>query len=257
MVAEKNLIGSSAIVTGAAQGIGEVIARTLAREGASVAIVDINLQGAQQVASEIQASGGSALSIKVDVTQPQEVAKMVEEVLDRCNAVDILVNNAGGFHQSVSILDTSEDQWDQIITLNLRSVFLCCRAVAKHMMERRKGRIINIASRGGVHPSSVTGLSNLPYVTAKGGVITFTKHLARELAPYGITANSIAPGTALTPRVKKLRDAEVLKRIAERNPMGHLIEPQDVAEAALFLASEGSRYITGINLNVNAGLVMI
>ncbi|MCJ7640535.1 MAG: SDR family oxidoreductase [Desulfobacterales bacterium] len=256
MATEKKLIGSRAIVTGAAQGFGESIVRALAHEGASVAIADLNLQGAKQVASEVEASGGSALAIKVDVTQPQEVAKMVEEVLNRWNTIDILVNNAGGWYKSSSIVEFTDDQWDQIITLNLKSVFLCSRAVAKHMMERRKGRIINIASRGGVHPSS-TGIANIAYVTAKGGVITFTKHLATELAPYGVTVNSIAPGTALTPRVKKVRDAESLRRIAERNPMGHLIEPQDVAEAALFLASEGSRYITGINLNVNAGLVMI
>ena len=256
MAAERRLVGSKAIVTGAAQGIGEVIAKTLAREGASVAITDLNLQGAKQVASEIEASGGSALAIKVDVTQPQELTKMVEEVLNQWNTIDILVNNAGGWYKSFSIVEFADDQWDQIIALNLKSVFLCSRAVAKHMMERRKGRIINIASRGGVHPTS-TGIANLAYVTAKGGVITFTKHLATQLAPYGITVNSIAPGTALTPRVKKVRDAESLRRIAERNPMGHLIEPQDVAEAALFLASEGSRYITGINLNVNAGLVMI
>jgi len=256
MATERKLVGSRAIITGAAQGFGESIARIFAHEGASVAIADLNLEGAKRVASEVEASGGSAMAIKVDVTQPQEVAKMVEELLNRWNAIDILVNNAGGWYKSFPIAEFTDDQWDQIITLNLKSVFICSRAVAKHMLERRKGRIINIASRGGVHPSS-DGIANLAYVTAKGGVITFSKHLATQLSPYGITVNSIAPGTALTPRVKKVRDAESLRRIAERNPMKHLIEPQDVAEAALFLASEGSRYITGINLNVNAGQVMI
>lgn len=256
MVAEKEFLEKRAIVTGAAKGIGEVIARTLAREGASVVIADHGLEGAKQVASEIEASGGSAMAIKVDVTRPQEVAKMVEEVLNRWNAIDILVNNAGGFKKAFPIVETTDDEWDQIMALNLRSVFLCCRAVAKHMMEWRKGRIINMASRGGVHPGSA-GLANIAYATAKGGVITFTKQLATQLGPYGITVNSIAPNTTLTPQVKKVWDEERIRRVAGMIPMGHLIEPQDVAEAALFLASEGSRYITGINLNVNGGAVMI
>ena len=268
-----------AIVTGAAQGIGEAIARAFAREGASVATVDLNLQGAQQVASEIEASGGSALAMEVDVTRAEEVVRMVDEVLARWNAIDVLVNNAGGSHPVASseavssalptghspdrvtrsfppIVEITAEQWERVMALNLMSVFLCCRAVAKHMMQRRKGRIINIASSGAVHPRA-NDPSYLPYATAKGGVITFTKHLATELGPYGITVNSIAPGTTLTPRVHKRRDAESLKKIAERNPMRHLVEPQDIAEAAVFLASEGGRYITGINLNVNAGSIMI
>jgi NAD(P)-dependent dehydrogenase (short-subunit alcohol dehydrogenase family) len=279
MVAEGRLLGLRTIVTGAAQGIGEAIARAFAREGASVAIVDLNLQGAEQVASEIEASGGSALAMRVNVSRPEEVARMVDEVLARWNAIDVLVNNAGGSHPSASsgdmpsvlpshhspdlvvrsfppIVEITTEQWKQVMELNLLSVFLCCRAITKHMMERRKGRIINIASSGAVHPRS-NDPSYLPYATAKGGVITFTKHVATELGPYGITVNSISPGTTLTPRVQKRRDAESLRKIAERNPMRHLVEPQDVAEAALFLASEGGRYITGINLNVNAGSIMI
>jgi 3-oxoacyl-[acyl-carrier protein] reductase len=256
MAAVKKLSGKRAIVTGAAQGIGEAIAKTLAREGASVAIADLNIQGAQQIAAEVEASGGEAFGVQADVTESRAVEKMVKEALDRWGTVDILVNNAGGFFKFSPITEITDEQWDRFIALNLRSVFLCSRAVAKHMMERKQGRIINMASRGGVHPN-FTSPSFLPYVTAKGGVITFTKHLAKELGPYGITVNSICPGTALTPRVKKVRDEESLKRIAALNPLGHLIEPQDVAEAALFLAGEGSRYITGINLNVNAGALML
>ena len=256
MGTEKKLSGSKAIVTGAAQGIGEVIAKLFANEGASVAIADVNLPGAKRVASEIEASGGSAFAIKVDVTQSQEVTKMVEELMGRWKAIDILVNNAGGFYQFAPIGEVTEDQWDMVITLNLKSVFLCSKAVAKHMKERQKGRIINIASKAGVHPNWASP-SYLPYGTAKGGVIVFTKYLASELASSGVTVNAISPNTARTPRLEKLRGEEGLKKVAETNPMRHLVEPKDVAEAALFLASEAGRYITGINLNVNAGSVML
>ena len=241
-------------MTAAAQGIGEAIARTFAREGASVAIVDVNLAGAKQVAAEIEAVGGSSLAIQADATRFQEVTNMAKMVLDRWGAIDILVNAVGGFFRFAPILEIPEEEWDRVIVLNMKSTFLCSQAVAKTMMEKKKGRIINIASLGGVGPNPYAS-SYLPYGAAKAGVIGFTKHLAKDLGPYGITVNAVSPSTALTPRVKKVRDPESLKKIASMNPMGHLIEPQDCAEAVLFLASAESRYITGVNLNVNAGTV--
>jgi 3-oxoacyl-[acyl-carrier protein] reductase len=251
---KKKLTGSTAIVTAGAQGIGEAIARTFAREGASVAIVDVNLAGAKQVAAEIEAAGGSSLAIQADATRFQEVTNMAKMVLDRWGAIDILVNAVGGFFRFAPILEIPEEEWDRVIVLNMKSTFLCSQAVAKTMMEKKKGRIINIASLGGVGPNPYAP-SYLPYGAAKAGVIGFTKHLAKDLGPYGITVNAVSPSTALTPRVKKVRDPESLKKIASMNPMGHLIEPQDCAEAVLFLASAESRYITGVNLNVNAGTV--
>jgi NAD(P)-dependent dehydrogenase (short-subunit alcohol dehydrogenase family) len=253
---QKKLFGQSAIVTGAAGGIGEAIAKILAFEGASVAVTDINIHGAKRVESEIQQNGGLALAIQFDVTRSQEVTKMARQVLDRWGGIDILVNNAGGFNKLSPLLEIPEDEWDLVIAFNLKSVFLCCQALAKHMMERRKGRIINIASRAGLSPNP-GGPDYLPYGAAKAGVIGFTRLLAKELGPYGITVNSISPGTALTQRVIKLRDPESLKKIADMAPLRHLVEPQDIAEAVLFLASEGARYITGINLNVNAGNLMM
>lgn len=253
---QKELSGELAIVTGAAGGLGEAIAKTLAREGASVAIADINLQDAQRVEAEIQKKGGLALAIQVDVTQSRQVARMMGQVLERWGGIDILVNNAGGFNKFTPLFEIADEEWDQVVALNLKSVFFCCRAVAKHMMERKKGRIINIASRAGLAPNP-GGPDYLPYGAAKAGVIGFTRLLARELGPYEITVNSISPSTVLTPRVLKLRDPESLKKIAELAPIKHLVEPQDIAEAALFLASEGARYITGINLNVNSGNFMI
>lgn len=256
MVSEKRLSGSKAIITGGAQGIGETIARIFAREGAWVVIADLNLEGGQQIVSQIEKSGGTAWAIQTDVTKLHDVTQMVEKALGLWKTIDILVNNAGGFNRFSSILDTSEEEWDQVFALNLKSMFLCSRALAKHMMEIQRGRIINMASKAGLGPNPYAP-SYLPYGTAKAGVIGFTKHLAKELAPYNITVNAISPNTTITPRVINLRNAESLNRIAEMSPLKHLIEPEDCAEAALFLASKQSRYITGVNLNVNGGTLMV
>ena len=256
MAEGKRLSGKVAIVTGAAGGLGVPIVRTLAREGVTVAVADINIQEARKVESEIRESGGSAFAIQFDVTEARQVAGMVREVLDQKGAVDILVNNAGGFHKFSPLLDISEQEWDEVVALNLKSVFLCCQAVAKHMIERQKGRIVNIASRAGIAPNP-GGPDYLPYGAAKAGVMGFTRLLASQVGPYGITVNSISTSTVLTERVRKLRDSESLEQIAKTAPMRHLVEPQDIAEAVLFLVSEGSRFITGINLNVNSGNFMI
>ena len=165
------------------------------------------------------------------------------------------VRAAGGFHQLAQITDITDEEWDRVITLNLKTCFLCSRAVAGIMMERRKGRIVNIASGSGIAPNPFAP-TYLPYGAAKAGVINMTKILGRDLGPYGITVNAISPGTTATPRVVKVRDEASRKKIAEQNPMRCLVEPQDSAEAALFLASPEARYITGVNLNVNAGNLM-
>ena len=256
MAGTGKLSGSSAIVTAAGQGIGEAIAKTFAREGASVAVADINLAEAKRVGAEIEAAGGSALVIKADVTRAQEVDDMVKAALDRWGTVDILVNAAGGFHRFSPITEISEEEWDRVIDLNLKTTFLCSKAVAKIMMERKKGRIINIVSGAGIGPNPHAP-SYLPYGAGKAGVIGFTKLLARDLGAYGITVNAVAPGTTLTPRVKKVRDAESIERIRSMNPMKCLVEPEDTAEAVLFLASAASRYITGVTLNVNAGNLIV
>jgi 3-oxoacyl-[acyl-carrier protein] reductase len=250
------LSGSTAIVTAAGQGLGEAIAKTLAREGASVAIVDINLPEVKRVGAEIEATGGSVLVLEADVTQSQEVAAMVKAVLDRWGTVDILVNAAGGFHRFAPITDIAEDEWDRVITLNLKTAFLCSKAVAKTMMQKKKGRIISIASGAGVGPNPYAP-SYLPYGAGKAGLIGFTKLLARDLGAYGITVNTVSPGTTLTPRVKKVRDAASIEKIKSQNPMKCLVEPEDTAEAVLFLASNDARYITGINMNVNAGNLIV
>ncbi len=256
MTGTGKLAGSTAIVTAAGQGLGEAIAKTFAREGAAVAVVDINLPEAQRVGAEIEAAGGSALVLQADVTRSQEVAAMVKAVLDRWGTVDILVNAAGGFHRLAPITDISDEEWDRVIELNLKTAFLCTKAVAGIMIEKKKGRIISIASGAGVSPNPYAP-SYIPYGAAKAGLIGFTKLLARDIGVYGITANTISPGTTLTPRVKKVRDAASIEKIKAQNPMRCLVEAEDTAEAALFLASNEARYITGINMHVNAGNLIV
>ncbi|MBI2291221.1 MAG: SDR family oxidoreductase [Betaproteobacteria bacterium] len=256
MAATGRLSGLTAIVTAAGQGLGEAIAKTFAREGAGVAVVDINLPEAQRVGAEIEAAGGAALVLQADVTRSQEVAAMVKAVVDRWETVDILVNGAGGFDRLAPITDISEEEWDRVINLNLKTAFLCTKAVAGIMIEKKKGRIISIASGAGVGPNPYAP-SYLPYGAGKAGLIGFTKLLARDIGVYGITANTISPGTTLTPRVRKVRDAASIEKIKAQNPMRCLVEPEDTAEAALFLASDAACHITGINMNVNAGNLIV
>jgi NAD(P)-dependent dehydrogenase (short-subunit alcohol dehydrogenase family) len=255
MESQGRLAGHVAIVTAGGQGIGEAIAKTFAREGARVAVADLNRAEAERVAGEITAAKGDAFAIEVDATKTAAVEAMVKSVLDRWATVDILVNAAGGFHRLAPITDITDEEWDTVITVNLKSTFLCARAVAPTMIARRRGRIINIASGSGIAPNPYAP-TYLPYGAAKAGVINFTKVLGRDLGQYGITVNAISPGTTATPRVVKVRDAESMKKIAEQNPMRCLVQVEDSAEAALYLASPAARYVTGVNLNVNAGNLM-
>jgi 3-oxoacyl-[acyl-carrier protein] reductase len=246
------LAGSVAIVTAAAQGLGEAIAKCFAREGATVAVVDINQGELERVAGEIEAAGGTALIKVVDVTKSSAVDRMVADVVDHYGTVDILLNGAGGFHRLSPITEIADDEWERVIALNLTSAFYCSRAAARVMMEKQFGRIISISSGAGLAPNPHAP-SYAPYGAAKAGVIGMSKLIARDLGPYNITVNCIAPGTTLTPRVRKVRDAESLEKIAAMNPMRHLVEPEDTAEAALYLASKEARYVTGVTLMVNAG----
>ena len=255
MAVEGRLAGAVAIVTAAGQGIGESIARLFAREGAAVALVDLNREEAERVSRAIAEAGGRSIVRATDVTNAQAVTEMVQSVVDELGTVDILVNAAGGFHQLAPITEITDEEWDRVITLNLKTCFLCSRAVVPIMTARKKGRIVNIASGSGIAPNPFAA-TYLPYGAAKAGMINFTKILARDVGPHGITVNAISPGTTATPRVVKVRDEASRRKIAEQNPMRCLVEPQDTAEAALFLASAEARYITGVNLNVNAGNLM-
>ncbi len=245
------LDGKIALVTGASRGIGREIALEMAREGANVAI---NYAGSEakalEVAEEIKALGRESITIQADVSSSESVESMVKQTIEAFGRLDILVNNAGITKDNL-MMRMKEADWDDVININLKGVFLCTKAVTRQMMKQRSGRIINISSIVGV--SGNAGQAN--YVAAKSGVIGLTKTTAKELASRGITVNTIAPGFITTDMTDKLNDetkSEMLKQI----PLARLGEPIDIAKTALFLASEDSRYMTGQTLHVDGGMVM-
>jgi|TARA_B100001971_G_C18101652_1_gene489178 3-oxoacyl-[acyl-carrier protein] reductase len=245
-----NLSDRVALVTGSGQGIGRAIALKLAETGATVIVNDVNGR-AQSVADEIRATGRQSLAVLADVGSSKDVARLVETAVSTFGKIDILVNNAG-ISRDQLLIRMSDEDWDKVININLKSVFLCTRATLKHMLRARWGRIISI--------TSVVGLVGNPgqanYAAAKAGIIGFTKTCAKEVASRSITANTIAPGfidTEMTKRLLKSQRQELLKRI----PLGHFGSPDDVAEAVAFLASEEAKYITGQILGVDGGLAGI
>ncbi|MGD6899817.1 3-oxoacyl-[acyl-carrier-protein] reductase [Bacillus infantis] len=245
------LDGKSAIVTGASRGIGREIALELARQGANVAV---NYSGseakANETVEEIKALGRDAFAVKADVSDSEAVTAMMKETLERFGSIDILVNNAGITRDNL-LMRMKEEEWDEVISINLKGVFLCTKAVTRQMMKQRSGRIINVSSIVGV--SGNPGQAN--YVAAKAGVIGLTKTSAKELATRGITVNAIAPGFISTDMTDKLNE-EVKEQMLSGIPLGRLGEPSDIAKVALFLASEDSRYMTGQTLHVDGGMVM-
>ncbi|NYE05230.1 3-oxoacyl-[acyl-carrier protein] reductase [Bacillus niacini] len=245
------LEGKVALVTGASRGIGREIALELARHGANVAVNYAGSEGkANEVVDEIKAMGKEAFAIKCDVSNSEEVAEMVKETVDRFGKLDILVNNAGITKDNL-LMRMKEEEWDDVININLKGVFLCTKAVTRQMMKQRVGRIINITSVVGV--SGNPGQAN--YVAAKSGVIGLTKTTAKELASRNITVNAIAPGFIKTDMTDKLSEdvkGEMLKQI----PLARLGEPKDIAKMTAFLASDDASYITGQTLHINGGMVM-
>lgn len=240
-----------ALVTGASRGIGREIALELAREGAHVVV---NYSGseakAKEVAEEIMALGSKALVIQADVSQADSVTQMVKETIDQWGRLDILVNNAGITRDNL-IMRMKEDEWDDVININLKGVFLCTKAVTRQMMKQKSGRIINISSIVGV--SGNPGQAN--YVAAKSGVIGLTKTSAKELAPRGITVNAVAPGFITTDMTDKLSD-ELKAGMLNMIPLAKFGEPKDVAAVVNFLASDESKYVTGQTIHVDGGMVM-
>jgi len=244
------LQGRAALITGSAQGIGKTIAFMLARHGADCLISDINLDAAEKTAGEIRAIGRKSVAVKADVSDAKDAAAMVQKGMDEFKRIDILVNNAGITRDGL-IMRMKDEDWDQVLKVNLKGAFLCIRAVSRPMMKQRSGRIVNIASIVGVMGNA--GQSN--YAASKAGLIGLTKTVARELAGRGITCNAVAPGFIDTAMTQVLAE-DVKKNLLSQIPMGRLGSVEDVAHAVRFLSSEEAAYITGQVIHVNGGMYM-
>jgi len=238
-----------AIVTGGAMGIGEGISLRLAAEGAKVAVLDVNLEGAQKTAQQIEKAGGTALAIKVDVSRAVEVEAAARKVVSTFKKIDILVNNAG-VSQTSKVASMTEEMWDKVNNVNLKGVFLCCHAVIPYMKQRKYGKIVNIAS-----VLALTGSAYYAhYGATKAGVVGFTRGLAVELGPHNINVNAVGPGVIDTPMAQQDVTEAVRQRLQKRIPMRRIGMPRDIADAVAFLVSDEASYITGQCLYVCGGL---
>jgi NAD(P)-dependent dehydrogenase (short-subunit alcohol dehydrogenase family) len=248
-----------AIITGGAKGIGRGIALKFASEGCAVVVNARHIEAAREVAREIKALGRKSIAIKADVSRADEVNAMVARAVEEFGKIDILVNNAGGtgLAKDSAIEDTSEKDWDRIVDINLKGQFLCCRAVVPYMKKARYGKIVNLSSMGAIQPPAPI----VHYHAAKGGVLSLTKNLAFELAPFNITVNSILPGpikseffNEMLKAMTKKEGEAFLAMLVRKVPLGRMGTPEDVAGVALFLASGLSSYVTGEAICVGGGL---
>jgi len=242
-----------AIVTGSGSGIGRAIALAMTREGARVAVVDLNEVGAQETVKEIQKEGGQAHPYRADITKKAQIDAMVADVIKRWGTVHVLVNNAG-WDKAEPFIQSTEETWDKVLAINLKGPIICTRAVLDEMIRNGYGKIVSIASDAG----RVGSTGEAVYSGAKGGIIAFTKTIAREMARHRINVNCICPGPTETPlfatvKAEHPKLAESLKRVI---PLGRLGQPEDIPPAVIFLASEDAGFITGQTLSVSGGLTM-
>jgi 3-oxoacyl-[acyl-carrier protein] reductase len=248
------LTGQVALITGASSGIGRATAEAVAREGARVAVnYRKNQKGAEETVEAIRKAGGEAVAVRADVTRQDEVRALVAEVRKQFGRIDILVNNAGDLIARRTLTDMTEEYWDQIMDLNLKSVFLCTQAVWEEMAARKSGIIINVSSIAGRNGG---GLGAAAYATAKGGLLTYTKGLAKELAPHGIRVNGINPGVIATPYHERHSPPELMAKMVANIPQGRPGTADEIADVILFLASPAARYVLGETVEVNGGMLM-
>jgi len=242
--------GKVVLVTGSGRGIGKVIALSFAKLGAKLVLCDVNEETLKETVSEIESIGSEAVYSLANVVSGKEVEEMVDKVIDKWGQVDVLINNAGITRDGL-LLRMKEEDWDAVLSVNLKGTFNVTRSVLKYMMKKRSGRIVNIASVIGVMGN--VGQAN--YAASKGGVIAFTKSVAKESASRGITANAIAPGFIKTKMTEVLSD-DVKEKLTQLIPLKRLGEPRDVANACVFLASDMASYITGQVILVDGGMIM-
>ena len=248
------LEGQVALITGASSGIGRATAEVMAREGARVGVNYLkNQRGAEEAVDVIRKAGGEALAIRADVTRRDEVHTLVGTVRKQWGRIDILVNNAGDMIGRRTLANMTEEYWDQVMDLNLKSVFLCTQAVWEEMAARKSGHIINVSSIAGRNGG---GVGVAAYATAKGGLITYTKGLAKELAPHGIRVNGVAPGVIATPFHERHTAPELMAKLVANIPDGRPGTSEEIADVILFLVSPAARYIQGETVEVNGGMLM-
>lgn len=242
-----------AVITGGGGGIGGAVARRLASAGMSIIIADYDHASAEQISAEINAAGGTAEALSVDVSQARQVKALVTDVSQRFGRIDVLANIAGGSFFTKRIEEFRWAEWKQVMDTNLKGTFLMCREVAPTMQKQKSGRILNTASNYGVTGSALRA----PYAAAKAGIITFTKSLALELAPDNVLVNTVAPGPTDTPRVMEHETPEARKqRWYPSIPLGRTGKPEDLAEMYYFLTTADAAAITGQTFHVNGGVVM-
>lgn len=246
--------GQVVLITGASSGIGRTTAEAFARAGASVAVNYLkNEKGAEEAAQAVRKLGREAITVKADVTSGSDVKSLMETTLKKLGRIDILVNNAGDLLARRNLPEITEEYWDQIMALNVKSVFLCSQAIWKHMAERKSGVIVNVSSIAGRNGG---GPGASVYAAAKGAMITYTKGLAKELVPHGIRVNGINPGVIATPYHERYSPPELFKKYVSTIPIGKAGTSEEVADVIVFLASPAARYIIGETVEVNGGMLM-